>query len=162
MAGNQPPPFHKWSGLLITDIFQQGLEEWITKAVGLALGEAIPFFGQQSLKERLSLGNARDVRFSLTGLINWAGRTAQVMVTVITVQEGHRGIVDAVVVKRTNARGPGHPHRMTKVTRALNVAYNIEECMQGLKEDAPKMEVRNGNVINHRPEQRNAHSQCAG
>ena len=43
-GGNQPPPSHAWSGLLIPDIFQDGLEEQITKAVVLALGEAVLFF----------------------------------------------------------------------------------------------------------------------
>ena len=42
------------------------------------------------------------------------------------------------------------------------VAYKIKEWMWGLKEDVPKVEVRNGEVINHRPEQRNALSQHAG
>ena len=68
----------------------------------------------------------------------------------------------AVVEKRTKARGPGHPHRMTKVMRTPTTAYNIDEWMEGLEEDAPKVEARNGNVINCRPEWRNAHPQCAG
>ena len=43
--GDQPPPFHAWSGSLIVDMFQEGLEEWITKTVVLAPSEAILFFG---------------------------------------------------------------------------------------------------------------------
>ena len=35
-----------------------------------------------------SLENARDVRFSLTGPVNWASRVAQVEETVNTLQEG--------------------------------------------------------------------------
>ena len=42
------------------------------------------------------------------------------------------------------------------------MAYNIEEWMQGMKEDAPKVEVRSGDTFNHRPEWKNAHLQCAG
>ena len=42
------------------------------------------------------------------------------------------------------------------------MAYDIEEWMCGMEEDAPKVEVGNGDVINHRPQQRNAHSQCTG
>ena len=49
--GNQPPPSHKCSGSLIADMFQDGLEEWITEAVVLAPGKAILFFGQWSLQE---------------------------------------------------------------------------------------------------------------
>ena len=43
--GNKPPPSHAWSGSLIADMFQKGLEEQITEAVVLAPGEAILFFG---------------------------------------------------------------------------------------------------------------------
>ena len=95
--------------MLIADMFQVGLEEQITKAVVLVPGKAILFLGQQSLKEGLPLGNARDVRFSLMDPINWAGRTAQVEVTINAVQEGHQAILEAVVEKRTKARGPGCP-----------------------------------------------------
>ena len=51
-----------------------------------------------------------DVGFSLMGPISWAGRAAQLEVTVNTVQEGGRAIVEAVVEKQTKARGPGCPH----------------------------------------------------
>ena len=44
-GGDKPPPSHAWSGLLIVDMFQEGLEEQITKAVVLAPGEAILIFG---------------------------------------------------------------------------------------------------------------------
>ena len=37
-GGDQPPPFHAWSGSLIADMFQESLEEWITEAVILAQG----------------------------------------------------------------------------------------------------------------------------
>ena len=61
------------------------------------------------LKERLSLGDARDVGFCLGGPVNWAGREAQGEKMVITVQEGCQAIADAVVEKKTMARGPGQP-----------------------------------------------------
>ena len=44
-GGNQPPPPHAWSGSMIADMLQEGLEEQITKAVVLGPGEAILFFG---------------------------------------------------------------------------------------------------------------------
>ena len=98
-GGNQPSPSHVWSGSLIADIFQDDLEEWITKALILAPGEAILFFGRQSCKEGLPFGNARDIRFSLTGSVNWARRLAQVGATVSTFQEDHWAIMDAVMEK---------------------------------------------------------------
>ena len=88
-GGDHPPPSHTWSGSLIADIFQDDLKEQITEAVILAPGEAILFFGRQLCKEGLPFGSARDIRFSLTGSVNWAGRLAQVEATVNTVQEGH-------------------------------------------------------------------------
>ena len=106
--------------------------------------------------------NARVVGFSLTGPVNWASRTTQVETTVNTVQEGCLAIADAVVEKRTKARGPGCPHGMMKVTKVPTAVCSIEEWMRGLEEDAPKEEARNGDTINCRPEKRNPHSQCAG
>ena len=108
-SGDQPPPSHAWSGLLIADMFQDGLQEWITKAVVLAAGEAILFFERWLHKEGLPYTSARDVGFSLTGLINWAGRTAQVEATTNTVQEGHQAIVDTVMEKKTRALACGAP-----------------------------------------------------
>ena len=108
-GGNQPLTSHAWIGLLIADLFQDGLEEQITVAVVLAPGETILFFGQWSLKEGIPLRNARDVEFSFTGPVNWAGRTAQVEATVNTVQEGYWTIADTVVEKRTKARGQETP-----------------------------------------------------
>ena len=64
--------------------------------------------------------------------------------------------------KRTKTRRPGHPFRTAKVMRTPIAAYDIEEWMWGMEEDASKVEARNGDVINCRPKQRNAHSQCAG
>ena len=49
--------------------------------------------------------NARDVRLSLTGPVIWASRTTQADVIVNTIQEGCCTIADAVVEKRTKARG---------------------------------------------------------
>ena len=125
-GGNKPPPPHAWSGLLIVDMFQEGLEEQITEAVVLASGEVVLFFGRQSLKEGLPLGNTRDVGFSLMDPINWAGRSAHVETTINTLQEGCKDIADAVVENRTKARGPGHPREMTKIMRTPTVACNIE------------------------------------
>ena len=69
-----------------------------------------------------------------------------------TVQEGHWAIAEAVVEKRTKARGPGCPHGMMKVTRTPATAYDIGEWVWGLEEDAPEGKARQGNVVNHRPE----------
>ena len=103
-------------------------------------------------KEGLPLGNARDVGFSLKGPISWASRTAQVEVTVNTVQAGCQAIAEAVVEKRIKIRGPQHTCRMIKVMRTPTAAYDIKEWMWDMEEDASKGEVRSGDAVNHRPE----------
>ena len=60
--------------------------------------------------------------------------------------------MEAVVEKRTKARGPGCPHQMMKVTRTPTAACDIKEWMWSLEEDAPKGEVRKGHVVDHRSE----------
>ena len=140
-GGNQPPLSHAWSDLLIVDILQEGLEEQITEAVVLAPGEAILFFEWQSCKEGLPLGSTRHVGFSLMDLTSWAGRAAQVEATVNTVEESCHAIAEAVVEKRTKARGPGHPCRTMKVMKTPIAAYDIGEWTWGVEEDAPKKGV---------------------
>ena len=49
--------------------------------------------------------------------------------TVNTVQEGLQFWI--LLWKRTKTKGPGCPHRMTKVMRTPIMAYGIEEWMQG-------------------------------
>ena len=161
-GGDQPQPSHAWIGSLIVDMFQEDLEEQITKAVVLAPGKAILFFRRWSFKEGLPLGNICDVGFTLMGPIYWVGRTAYVEVTINTVQECHWAIEDAVVEERTKTRRPGHPHGTTKVMKTPTVACNIEKWMWGVEGDACKVEARNSDMIDCRPAQRNAHSQHAG
>ena len=56
---------------------------------------------------------------------------------------------------------PGGPWGTVKTKWTPTAAYNMEEWMWGLEEDASKVEVRNGKVSNHGTERRNAYSQCA-
>ena len=114
------------------------------------------------LKEGLPLGDTRDVGFSLASPVNLAGREAQVEMVVSTVQEDCQATADAIVEKRTMTRWPGCPRGTMKTNQTPTVAYNIEEWMQGLGEDASYIEERNGDVSNHMSEWRNAHSQHVG
>ena len=75
----------------------------------LAPGEAILFFRRHSLMEGLLYSNAQDVEVGLRGPVSWAERTVQVAATIKTMQEGHQAIVDAIMEKKREARGPGHP-----------------------------------------------------
>ena len=158
--GDQLPTPHTWTGSLIANMFQNGLEEWITESVAIAPREVILFFGWKLLKE--GLDDARDVGFHFGSPVNRARREAQVETVVSAVQVGHWAIKDAIMKKRTKARGPGHIHGTMKTNWTPTAAYNIKGWMQGLEEDASKAEVRNGKVSNHGTEQRNPHSQHAG
>ena len=141
-GGDQPPPSHEYTGSLSANMFQDGLEEWITEAVVLALREAILFFGWWSLKEGIPLGDPRDVGFNLASPVNWARREAQVEMMVSTVQEGHQAIADAIMEKTTKARGP------PRNNNDKPDPYNIKECMQSLEEGASKVGVKNGDASN--------------
>ena len=77
--GQSTPPFHMWCRSLIADILQEACPRYcITKAVVLALGEAILFFGRHLHKEGLLYRNTKDIELSSRGPVNWARRTAQV------------------------------------------------------------------------------------
>ena len=79
------------------------------------------------LKEGLPLDDVRDVGFHLDSLVNWAGTETQEEMIVSTVQEGYQAIADAVMGKRTKARGPGCPQGTTKTSQTPTAASNIEE-----------------------------------
>ena len=140
--GDQPLPSHAWSGLLIADMFQDGLEEKITEAVVLALGEAILVFGRWLCKEGLPFGSARHIRFSLTGPVNWARRMVQVEAIVNTAQKGHQAIMDAMMEKKTKASGPRCPWGSGKTIQSLAGACKVDDWMQGLDKGVSDGEVR--------------------
>ena len=80
----------------------------ITDAVVLALGETIVFFRRCLHNEGLFYSDAQNIEHGLTGSVTWAGRTAQVDVTVNTIQESHKAIAETILETKTKARGPGH------------------------------------------------------
>ena len=90
------------------------------------------------------------------------GERLRCKMMVSTVQEGHWTIIVTIVEKRTKARGPGHLQGTRKTNCIPAVAYNIEEWMWGLEEDASKVEMRNDEVSNHGTGQKKAHSQHVG
>ena len=160
--GDQPPPSHVWSGLLIDDILQESCsKDWKTEAIVLSLDEAILFFGRCSCNRWLLYRKVKDTELGLRGLFNWARKPVQIEATINTMQEGHQAIADAVMEWELRSGGQDTPEEWQKQPRPLPAAYNIEEWMWGLRE-APSGEVRNGDVGNHGLEQRSAHSQCVG
>ena len=141
-GGDQPPPSHAWSRSLIADMFQEDHKEWITKALALASGEAILFFGRWSCKEGLSYTSARDVGFILTDAVNWAARTVQVEVTVNTVPEACWAIANVVMEKKMKAKKLGHPPGSGRALWSSAGTCNIDDWMWGLDEGVSDGEVR--------------------
>ena len=128
--GYQPSPSHMWSGSLITDILQEACPgDWITKAVVLLPGEEILFFRRCSLKEGLLYSNAQDVELSLRGPVSLAGRTLQVEMTINTMEEDPQAIVNAIMEKKTQARGPWHPQGLWGATWSSAVACTVNDWM---------------------------------
>ena len=86
-TGAIPPPPHAWTAPLVEDMLcyaRTGLAE----AVVIGLGRAVLFYGRQSMGEGLSLGEARDAAFTLTGAGTWVGKPAYLAADPLTIQEG--------------------------------------------------------------------------
>ena len=72
--GDQPPSSHAWNGSLIANILQETCaRDHITKAVVLALEEAILFFRGHSCNEGFLYRNVQDVKLALRDPVTWAG-----------------------------------------------------------------------------------------
>ena len=90
--------------------------------------EAILFFGKWLYKEGLPYTSTRDIGFSLTGLAGSAGKTAQVEATINTVPEAGWAIADAVMEKKTMARGLG----LERAVHSMATTCNVDDWILGL------------------------------
>ena len=59
--------------------------------------------------EGLTVDEARDAAFLLTGAGTWVGKSAYLTTDSMTIQEGRRAIAQAVSDCQVKVRGPGHP-----------------------------------------------------
>ena len=81
----------------------------LTEAVVPGPGQAILFYGWQSLGKGLSLGEVRDTTFTLSGVIAWIGKQAQLSTKPISLDNGQWLIAQAITKGHIKLRGPGHP-----------------------------------------------------
>ena len=81
----------------------------LTKAVIMGPGRAILFYGRCSLGKGLTLDEARDAVFLLTGAGTWVGKPAYLATDPMTIQEGQWVIAQAISDCQVKARGPGCP-----------------------------------------------------
>ena len=86
-GGATPLPPHAWQVPVVEDMFQDS-KSGLTEAVVMGPGQAILFYGRQSLGEGLSLGEAHDAMFILSGTISWLGKQAQLNTNTVSLWEG--------------------------------------------------------------------------
>ena len=60
--------------------------------------------------EGLTMDEARDATFLLTGAGTWVGKSAYLAADPMTIQEGRQAIAQAIMDCQVKARGPGCPH----------------------------------------------------
>ena len=71
-----PPPAHVWQVPIVENMVWDG-KAGLTEAVVTGPGHTILFYGQWSLGEGLSLGEAQDTAFTLSGTITWVDKPVQ-------------------------------------------------------------------------------------
>ena len=93
--GEVPPPSHSWMAPLMEDMLHDA-RTGLTKAVVTGPGRAVLFYGRHSMGEGLTMDEARDATFLLTGAGMWVGKLAHLTTDPMTIQEGRRVIAQAI------------------------------------------------------------------
>ena len=103
-----PPTPHTWQVLIMEDMVWEGRTE-LTEATVAGLGWAVLYYRQQSLGERLSLGEARDATFTLSGIIAHVGKQTQLNAKPVILGEGRWLITQDITEGHSEPRGPDCP-----------------------------------------------------
>ena len=106
--GAIPPPSHFWMAPLVEDMLCEA-RTGLTKAVVTGPGRVVLFYRRHSMGEGLTVDEARDATFLLTGAGTWVGKLAYLATDPMTIQEGKRAIAQAISDNRVKARGPRRP-----------------------------------------------------
>ena len=102
------------------DMHPQAGTSWkSTEAIVTGPGKPILCYGQWSL-EGLSLGEAWEAMFMLSGAISWAGKQAQLSTNLISLGEGSHLITQAITKGQIKPRGLGCPHSIPPVSTPFN------------------------------------------
>ena len=107
-GGATPPPPHAWQVSMVEDMLCDG-KAGLTEAIVMGPGQAMLFYGRQSLGEGLSLGEAQDAMFTLSGALSWVGQQAQLNANALSMWEGWQLIAHAITKWHAEARGPRCP-----------------------------------------------------
>ena len=92
----------------------------LVKVIVTGPGRAILFYGQQSLGEGLSLGEVRDTTVTLSGVITWVGKQAQLKAKPVNLGDGRQLITQAITEGHIEPKGPGHPCSIPPVFMSFN------------------------------------------
>ena len=93
--GAIPSPSHSWMAPLVEDMLHDA-RTGFTKAVVTGPGRSVLFYGGCSMGEGLTVDEARDATFLLTGAGTWVGKLAYLATDPMTIQEGKTAIVQAI------------------------------------------------------------------
>ena len=94
--GAIPPPSHAWMAPLVEDMLHNA-RTGLTEAVVTGPGRTNLFYESHSMGEGLTVDEARDAAFLLTGADKWVGKSAYLTADPMTIQEGKRAIVQAIM-----------------------------------------------------------------
>ena len=94
--GAIPLPSHSWMTPLVEHMLHKA-RMGLTEAVVTGPGRAVLFYGRHSMGEGLTADEARDAAFLLTGADIWVGKLAYLTADPMTIQEGKRAIVQAIM-----------------------------------------------------------------
>ena len=103
------PASHSWTAPMVEDMLHEA-RIGLTKAVVIGPGRAVLFYGRHSMGEGLTVDEARDAAFLLTGAGTWVGKAAYLTADSMTIYENRRAIAQALSDNRVKAGRPGHPH----------------------------------------------------
>ena len=90
------PPSHSWMAPLVEDMLHD-VRTRLTEAVVTGPGRAVLFYGRCSIGEGLTMDEARDAAFLLTGVGMWVGKSTYLAADPMTIQEGQQPIAQAVM-----------------------------------------------------------------
>ena len=93
--GEVSPPCHSWMAPLMEDMLHDARTR-LTEAVVTGPGRAVLFYRRHSMGEGLTVDEARDATFLITGAGMWVGKLAYLATDPMTIQEGRRAIAQAV------------------------------------------------------------------
>ena len=90
------PPSHSWTAPFVENMLHDARTR-LTKAVVIGPGRAILFYGRCSIGEGLTMDEARDATFLITGAGMWVGKSAYLAADLMIIQEGRWAIAQAVM-----------------------------------------------------------------